>query len=164
MRLSLRLLKTAPPAYPVDALCIPLRAPYSLTSLLPPPTPLSRDTLTKMHRLSALLPPSTEADWARLEGLDGLAGVMAAVRGVDTSRLERELGFQAGEVVDGRVRAEAVPVAATGEAEGKVDEAVAGDSLVGLAERSAGPFFIVRTPEGIRGKRRAAGHPLADEL
>lgn len=152
--LSLRALKPSP--YPVDALCIPLRPPYSINSILPPPTPLSRKTLTKLHKLSALLPPTTEADWDRLKGLDGLAGVMEGVKGVDTSRLERELGIKAGEIVDGRVRAEATVTAEDSELGGEVEEGVEGARVIELAEKREGRYFVVRTPEGIRGKKRAS--------
>lgn len=144
----------SPPRYPTDRLCIPLHPPFSLSSLLPPPSPLPRPTLLKLHALAALLPPASDADWARLAALDGLAGVMEGVRRADTGRLGRELGVGEGEVVDGRVRGEGDGEG--GEEGGGGGEGLEGGRVVELAERREGRYFVVRTPEGIRGKRRAA--------
>lgn len=159
MKPSLSLLKSGlSPKIAVDSLAIPLRPPYSLSSLLPPPTPLSRVTISKLHKLSALLPPSTETHWNQLKDLDALAGIMDGVKGVDTSRLE-QLGIRPGDIVDGRPRPEPEPYSEEEEgvirAEEERERAERGEGLVRLAERREGRYFVVPTPEGIRGKRRA---------
>lgn len=140
------------PIVPVDSLCIPLRSPYSIASFIPSPTPLSRATLTKLHRLAALNPPTTEEGWAELEDLGGLVAIMEGVRGVDTSALGKG-------IVDARVRERGVE---SGEQE-VWEEEVGGRSLLELAEVREGDYYIVRTPEGIRTKKRGGAKSVGAE-
>lgn len=133
---------------PVDELCIPLRPPYSMSSYIPAPTPLSRAVLLKLHKLSALTAPSTEEGWKALESLGGLVAVIEGVRGVDTGRVQTVQG----RLVDGRVRAKATPLA---KQDGVDLSDGHGRQLLALAELTEGSYYVARTPEGIRGKKRA---------
>lgn len=150
-------------AVPVDSLCIPLSPPYSIASFIPNPTPLSREYLIKLHRLAALRPPDTEEGWAKLDELGGLVAIMEGVRLVDTSALDEHMHEDDGMLVDGRVRERgaAVEEPEGGRArEGEMD-------LLGLAEvtveAGGGKYYVVKTPEGIRGKKRGRTVKQEDE-
>ena len=125
----------------VDSLCIPLHPPYSLSLLLPPPTPLPRPTLLKLHQLAALLPPSTPAAWASLDDLGALVAIMDGVRAFPAAARTG--------IVDSRVRADEDRIAASGHE--RVERVVDG------AREREGPYFVVRTPEGIRGAKVRQG-------
>ena len=131
----------------VDSLCIPLTPPYSLS--IPAPIQLDRPTLLKLFKLSALNPPSTPAGWEALDSLGGLVAIIEGVRKVDTSAI----AVNENELIDGRVRAEPErPVWGT---EKRSEEVVKGRVLLGLAQVTEGDYYVVRTPEGIRGKKKA---------
>ena len=142
----------APPVVPVDELCIPLAPPYSIASYIPSPTPLSRETLTKLHRLSALEPPTTEEGWKELEQLGDLAAIIEGIRLVPTSSL---LSGSQGQMVDGRVRGQAVELEPG--SGGSVDMSDGfGRELLKLAEVTEGSYYTVPTPQNVRGKRRGS--------
>ena len=141
---------------PVDEYCIPLTAPYSIEDYIPPPAPLSRPVLLKLHRLSALNPPTTEAGWKSLESLGSLVSIIEGVRLVDTSAVHAEQG----QLVDGRVRAPAVEL--SGRAS-KPLESVGGRELLELAQIRKGPYYVARTPEGIRGKKSSSTKGSGEE-
>ncbi|KAK4702369.1 hypothetical protein P7C70_g3860, partial [Phenoliferia sp. Uapishka_3] len=166
-RLSAALKPISKAPIAVDSHCIPLEPPYSLTALIPPPTPLPRATLLKLHKLSALLPPKTEAEWNKLDDLGGLVAIMEGVRGfgkatVDEAELRKVAGWKAAEpvMIDARVRAEDSSTGASVDLErsagtgstGKEETGLIEGGLVGLAQKREGMFYVVRTPEGIRGK------------
>lgn len=132
----------------VDKYSIPLAAPYSIQDFIPPPEPLSRAVLLKLHRLSALNPPTTENGWKALESLGSLVSIIEGVRLVDTSAIRTEQG----QLVDGRVRAPAVELT---ENATRTTETVGGRQLLELASLREGPYYVARTPDGIRGKRRS---------
>lgn len=145
----------APPV-PVDDLCIPLKALYSIDDYLPAPsdTPsLSRETLTKLHRLAALEPPATDEGWQELRDLDELVAIVQAVRGVETSAL----GLKEGEMVDARVRAEPQPVdwTSTSAARDDTPAAAKGQELLKLASRTEGAYFVAPMPENVRTRKKS---------
>lgn len=78
--------------------------------------------------------------------------IMEGVRGVDTSALGKE-------IVDARVRERGVEM---GDHEENVVE-VGGRNLLELAEVREGDYYIVRTPEGIRGKKRGGAKSAESE-
>ncbi|GAA5960060.1 hypothetical protein JCM21900_004035 [Sporobolomyces salmonicolor] len=146
----------------VDDLCLPLRAPYTLASLLPspsrPPPALSRATLLKLHHLAALAPPASEAEWAALAApLAELVGLVQAVRDVDTSALAPLP--PAGELVDARVRPESQPSLEWdprgGRAAPEAPE-VERERLLALAARREGAYFVAPMPENVRTRKRAS--------
>ena len=143
----------------VDDLCLPLTSPYSLSSLLPSnssssPSPLTPETLSKLHKLSALLPPDSQdpSTCSHLEGLDELISIVQAVRSVDTS----SLGLKQGEMVDARIRAEPEPINFDQKSRGgrPVEELeVEGEVLLKGAERREGRFFVAQMPENVRRRK-----------
>ncbi|SCZ98909.1 BZ3500_MvSof-1268-A1-R1_Chr7-1g09312 [Microbotryum saponariae] len=141
--------KKTSPSIPVDSLCIPLTPPYSLLSYLPTsPPPLSRETLLKLHRLSALEPPQTEQEWDQLKGLDGLVALVEGVRSIDTSSVpaDSEAGF-----VDARIRAK--PTEHGLDMNRHNHEDIASSTYLGLASTTRGAYYVVPTPENVRGKK-----------
>ncbi|GAA5863129.1 hypothetical protein JCM1840_002479 [Sporobolomyces johnsonii] len=165
-------LSSPAPPLEVDDLCLPLRAPYTLSSLLPSPsssrTPtLSRETLLKLHHLAALVPPASEAEWADLAApLDELVSLVQAVRDVDTSSLTRRLREGEGELVDARVRAEAQPGEWDQRRGAKVHDDDEGleverERLLALAERREGAYYIAPMPENVRTRKRASNAAAA---
>ncbi|GAA5886668.1 hypothetical protein JCM5296_005365 [Sporobolomyces johnsonii] len=164
------------PPLEVDDLCLPLHAPYTLSSLLPSPsssrTPtLSRETLLKLHHLAALVPPASEAEWADLAApLDELVSLVQAVRDVDTSSLAARLreGESEDELVDARVRAEAQPGewdqrrrGAKVHDDDKEGLEVERERLLALAERREGAYYIAPMPENVRTRKRASNAAAA---
>lgn len=139
-----------PRVVPVDDLCIPISPPYSIASYIPEPTPLSRDQLTKLHRLSALVPPSTEQEWAALDDLGALVAIIEGVRLVDTSAVQALAGTS---LVDGRVRGDPVELA-PGAGATMHEEDGHGRQLLELAEVTDGSYYTVETPLNVRGKKR----------
>lgn len=137
----------------VDSLCIPISPPYSIKSYIPSPTPLSRPTLLKLHKLAALVPPKTELEWKELENLGGLIAIMDGVKLVDTSCLGDK-----GSHIDGRIRERSLEVSIDLEGKKKLVESleIQGEELLKLAEVTDGRYYVVRTPEGIRGKKKAS--------
>lgn len=131
---------------PTDSLCIPLSPPYSLAAHIPPPTPLPRETLLKLHRLAALVPPATEKEWAELDDLGGLVAIMEGVREFHPE------GKTEG-MVDARVRGVEAEILSREEEPG--EKGVLEEGWVEMAKVRDGAYFVVRTPEGIRGKVRA---------
>ncbi|SCV70839.1 BQ2448_3601 [Microbotryum intermedium] len=147
------------PLIPVDCLCIPLSPPYSLLSHLPSsPPPLSRETLLKLHRLSALEPPQTEQEWDQLKGLDRLVALVEGVRSIETGSIkaDSEAGF-----VDARIRANA-------QEEDGLDmkrqnhEDIPSSTYLSLASTTRGAYYVVPTPENVRGKRSSKTFDLGD--
>lgn len=156
---STRGTKSAPPGsqrppIAVDDLCIPLEPPYSIASYIPEPKPLSRETLTKLHRLSALEPPKTEAGWRELEQLGGLAAIIEGVRLIDTSAVVQDGVREHGGLVDGRVRGQSVELQSGQSVEEDRTDGF-GRELLELAEVKDGAYYTVPTPENVRGKRRS---------
>ncbi|ORY53404.1 hypothetical protein BCR35DRAFT_18082 [Leucosporidium creatinivorum] len=143
------------PAIAVDSLCIPLSPPYSLASYLPTqPTPLSRQTLLHLHRLSALQPPQTEEEWKELDDLNGLAAIIEGIRMVRLGE-----GAAEGEMVDARVRGEATelldrPRRKEQEQEEQENDPAFGRRLLDLAEVKEGSYYTAPTPSNVRGKKR----------
>ncbi|GAA6023939.1 hypothetical protein JCM11491_000296 [Sporobolomyces phaffii] len=170
---------SAPRSIAVDDLCLPLSSPYALESLVPSaaaptaaaasPSPLSRETLAKLHRLSALVAPdpADPTTESHLAGLSDLVAIVERVRTVDTSSLGR-LGAR--RFVDARIRAEPDPIEFSNTAprrrsssSSSVEELeVDGETLLAGAERSEGRFFVAQMPENVR-TRKVASTPLEDD-
>ncbi|GAA5970218.1 hypothetical protein JCM3765_005376 [Sporobolomyces pararoseus] len=159
---------TSSPLLEVDDLCLPLTSPYSLSSLLPPsssssPSPLTPETLSKLHKLSALLPPDSQdpSTCSHLQGLDELISIVQAVREVDTS----SLGLKKGELVDARIRAEPEPIDLEKAGGGRpVEELeVEGEVLLKGAERREGRFFVAQMPENVRRRKSTNSNSSAEE-
>ncbi|KAI5476727.1 hypothetical protein MNV49_007317 [Pseudohyphozyma bogoriensis] len=151
MKRTLARLSSHARAPPVDSHCIPLTPPYSLLSLLPPPTPLPKATLLKLHKLAALSPPADD-DAQRWKDLESLGGLVSIMEGVRAGAVPVEEGAQV-EMVDARVRSppKAIEMQLDG-ARAKVVEET--ENLMHLAEVTKGSYYVVRTPVGIRGKAR----------
>ncbi|GAA5904647.1 uncharacterized protein JCM6883_003854 [Sporobolomyces salmoneus] len=145
----------------VDELCLPLTSPYTLSSLLPPassstPSPLSPETIAKLHKLSALLPPNPQdpSTSSHLAGLEELISIVQRVRDVDTS----ELGLKEGEMIDARIRAEPIPIDLMASRAGRAIEEleVDGETLLKGAERREGRFFVAQMPENVRTRKASS--------
>ncbi|KAM0745656.1 hypothetical protein T439DRAFT_319910 [Meredithblackwellia eburnea MCA 4105] len=147
----------------VDSLCIPAQPPYSLRALLPDPTPLPRETLLKLHKLSALDPPTTEEGWRELDDLGGLVAIMEGVRsfGRDLNKSTGQGREEELVIVDARVREEEGEILTKPVEKG--ESGILSGSLLDLAQVKEGAYFTVRTPEGIRGKVRAKGNKRSIE-
>ncbi|GAA5884401.1 hypothetical protein JCM16303_003674 [Sporobolomyces ruberrimus] len=149
------------PPLEVDSLCLPLASPYTLSSLLPPPSsstsPLTPETLSKLHTLSALLPPSPTTS-THLKGLSSLISIVENIRTIDTS----SLNLKPGEMVDARIRVqdeeEVEPIDLFANQKGKPKEAleVDGETLLRGAERREGRFFVAQMPENVRRRKSSS--------
>ncbi|GAA5845014.1 hypothetical protein JCM5353_003395 [Sporobolomyces roseus] len=142
----------------VDSLCLPLTSPYTLSSLLPSsPSPLSSETLSKLHKLSALLPPSPAdpTTHSHLSGLDELISIVQRIREVDTS----SLGLKEGEMVDARIRAEAEPIDLARKGRNKEELEVEGERLLECAEKREGGYFVAQMPENVRRRKSRSAVP-----
>ncbi|GAA5927436.1 uncharacterized protein JCM15063_005899 [Sporobolomyces koalae] len=148
------------PQIEVDDLCLPLSSPYTLSSLLPTvPSPLTNETLDKLHRLSALLPPSSSGtivkdyeDSKHLEGLSELVQIVETVRSVDTS----SLGLEPGQSIDARVRAKSIPIDLFESSSNAPtsDERYDQFELWKLAKRHQGRFFVAQMPDNVRTRKQ----------
>ncbi|KAM0788979.1 hypothetical protein ACM66B_003051 [Microbotryomycetes sp. NB124-2] len=162
---------STPDDVPVDSDCIPTRPTYSLKDYIPPPIDMSIEQIKKLYRLSALEPPNDlSLDHKVVTGLRELAAIVEGVR--LASRDGEEQGEKSGQgsldIVDARVRAPAKEIVADrarlvpGEGDDNMDPDNLGTRLLDLAAKTDGAYFVVPTPENIRGKKRSSNSSISD--
>ncbi|KAK4057929.1 hypothetical protein OIO90_001148 [Microbotryomycetes sp. JL221] len=158
-----------PARKPLDSLCIPTTPPYSLSSFIPPPMTLSVDQLRKLYKLSALEPPKDlNENHPDVQELKKLAAIVEGIRLADKETGQHQTRDT---IVDARVRAPSKPIElerdrtksttlvtktrdqANNEDELDVDNL--GRHVLDLATKRDGAYFVVPTPENIRGKKRS---------